>query len=143
MAATLALEVGKDISPPLLRRPLPVVKRCSQCGVLIERKLVKNTQAHCVPCRRRIERDRKRLLAVENERKRLLAGLRDLTREGRNRRDGLAFVEEFGRLYHGPHGLAARLQELDADLRAKGDLANQVKLFEAVLVVLARASSPD
>lgn len=66
-----------------------------------------------------------------------------MTREGRNRRDALSFIEEFQRLYHGPIGLAARLLELDADLKERGDLANQVRLFEAVLAVLSRASVTD
>ena len=143
MSAVSAPRESKDILNRPRTIPLPQYKRCPKCGLQFDRSTVTKSQVYCAPCRADGERERKRVLAVADERKRLLASLRDVSREGRNRRDALDFAEEFIRIYHGPAALAARLQELDADLRAKGDLANQVRLFEAVLTVLSRASVTD
>lgn len=143
MTAIAAPKCGKDIAYRPRIVPLPALKHCPKCGGQFDRSLVPKTQRYCSPCKRQFERDRKHRLALASERKRVLDAVRDLTREGNARRDALNFIDEFIRLYHGPVGLAARLQELDADLRAKGDLANQARLFEAVLAVLSRASVTD
>lgn len=134
---------GKDIPTGRSARPLPHVKRCSRCGVLIERRLSDNRKACCDECKRIEKREAARVKLAERERERVLAALRELTSESRNKRDALAIVEELVRLYHGPIGLAARLQELDADLKIKGDLANQARLFEAVIAILSRVSQTD